>query len=75
MYVFLVFAGVMLAVEKIVDELKAKSKKVTTPEEIAQVGDTNRYYNVTRLYNIKVHVVAIFMLMVFVVRKGGYHQR
>jgi hypothetical protein len=64
-----------MAVEKIVDELKAKSKKVTTPEEIAQVSDTNRYFNVTRQYIIKVCVVAVFMLMVFVVCKGGYHQR
>ena len=27
----------MLAVEKVVEELKKMSKKVTTPEEIAQV--------------------------------------
>lgn len=27
----------MLAVDKVVDELKRMSKKVTTPEEIAQV--------------------------------------
>jgi hypothetical protein len=64
-----------MAVEKIVDELKARSKKVTTPEEIAQVSDTNRYYNVTRQYIIKVRVVAVFMPMVFVVCTGGYHQR
>lgn len=30
--------GVMLAVEKVVEELKKMSKKVTTPEEIAQVA-------------------------------------
>lgn len=31
--------GVMLAVETIIKELKALSKPVTTPEEIAQVSD------------------------------------
>ena len=33
------FSGVMMAVDCVTDQLKAMSKPVTTPEEIAQVED------------------------------------
>ena len=35
-----VFSGVMVAVDRVIEELKAMSKQVTTPEEIAQVCET-----------------------------------
>lgn len=38
--------GVMIAVERVIEELRKNSKNVTTPEEIAQVNfllDLNTY--------------------------------
>ena len=35
----MIFAGVMMAVDAVVEDLKKMSKPVTTPEEIAQVSE------------------------------------
>ena len=44
LFSYLCVAGVMLAVETVVDHLKSMSRPVTTPEEIAQVYfHYNRY--------------------------------